>query len=174
MEYAAPKATVAVIGAGPAGLMAAEAAAQAGCSVAIYDQMPSPARKFLMAGKSGLNITRADDQFADVYACPPLNPMIAALGPLQVRDWMDGLGQASFVGSTGRVFPDVMKASPLLRAWLARLDELGVTLHRRARWTGWRWSWRRSGSTPLLLSPRRTSASASTGHRTWTAISVRR
>ena len=137
MEYAAPKATVAVIGAGPAGLMAAEAAARAGCSVAIYDQMPSPARKFLMAGKSGLNITRVDDQFADVYACPPLNPMIAAFGPSQVRDWMDGLGQASFVGSTGRVFPDVMKASPLLRAWLARLDELGVTLHRRARWTGW-------------------------------------
>lgn len=137
MEQDAPKASIAVIGAGPAGLMAAEVAARAGATVQVFDQMPSPARKLLMAGKSGLNITKVDAGFADVFACPPLRRVIDAFGPDDVRAWMDGLGQASFVGSTGRVFPDAMKASPLLRAWLARLDGLGVTLHRRARWTGW-------------------------------------
>lgn len=128
---------IAVIGAGPAGLMAAEQAARAGCGVALYDRMPSPARKFLMAGKSGLNITKIDPDFAATYGTPALAPMIDAFGPDEVRTWMDGLDQSSFVGSTGRVFPDAMKASPLLRAWLARLDGMGVTLHRRARWTGW-------------------------------------
>ena len=128
---------IAVIGAGPAGLMAAEVAATAGCTVAIYDRMPSPARKFLMAGKSGLNITKADADFDAVYNTPALSPMIAAFGTDDVRAWMAGLGQTSFVGSTGRVFPTAMKASPLLRGWLARLDDRGVTLHRRARWTGW-------------------------------------
>lgn len=137
MEQDTAKATVAVIGAGPAGLMAAEVAARAGCAVRVFDRMPSPARKFLMAGKSGLNITKAEAGFAEAYACPPLRPMIDAFGPDDVRAWMDGLGQSSFVGSTGRVFPDAMKASPLLRAWMARLDGVGVTLHRRARWTGW-------------------------------------
>ncbi|WP_092641978.1 TIGR03862 family flavoprotein [Jannaschia faecimaris] len=137
MERKTDKANIAVIGAGPAGLMAAEAAARAGCAVEVFDRMPSPARKFLMAGKSGLNITKIEERFADVYGCPPLRPMINAFGPSDVRGWMDGLGQTSFVGSTGRVFPDAMKASPLLRAWLARLDGLGVTLHRRACWAGW-------------------------------------
>ncbi|SFJ79927.1 TIGR03862 family flavoprotein [Jannaschia pohangensis] len=137
MEQQTDKTRVAVIGAGPAGLMAAEAAAAAGCAVEIFDHMPSPARKFLMAGKSGLNITRIEDGFTAAYGCPELEPFVARFGPEAVRDWMDGLGQASFVGSTGRVFPEAMKASPLLRAWLARLDDLGVTLHRRARWTGW-------------------------------------
>ncbi|WP_281826537.1 TIGR03862 family flavoprotein [Jannaschia rubra] len=116
--------------------MAAEVAARAGCTVEIFDHMPSPARKFLMAGKSGLNIT-AEGLDPDVYACPPLRPMIGAFGAPEVREWMAGLGQSSFEGSTGRVFPVAMKASPLLRAWLARLDGAGVRLHRRVRWTGW-------------------------------------
>ncbi len=136
MDRTAPRTRIAVIGAGPAGLMAAEVAARAGCVVDVYDQMPSPARKFLMAGKSGLNITKVEERFAAVLPAS-LAPMIAVFGPDEVRAWMDGLEQTSFVGSTGRVFPDAMKASPLLRAWLARLDGLGVTLHRRARWTGW-------------------------------------
>ena len=117
--------------------MAAEAAAIAGARVQVFDRMPSPARKFLMAGKSGLNITHADPDIATPYGCPQLQPMLQAFGPRDIRDWMDGLGQPSFTGSTGRVFPEAMKASPLLRAWLARLDGLGVTLVRRARWTGW-------------------------------------
>ncbi|GIT92651.1 NAD(FAD)-utilizing dehydrogenase [Jannaschia pagri] len=131
------KSTVAVIGAGPAGLMAAEAAARAGARVTIYDQMPSPARKLLMAGKSGLNVTHTTPAFTETYAQVELEPMVAAFGPAEVRTWMEDLGQPSFVGSTGRVFPETMKASPLLRAWLARLDGLGVTLVRRACWTGW-------------------------------------
>jgi uncharacterized flavoprotein (TIGR03862 family) len=117
--------------------MAAEAAATAGARVEIYDHMPSPARKLLMAGKSGLNVTHAAPDFATRYGCWPLEPYIAAFGPMQVRAWMHGLGQPTFQGSTGRVFPEAMKASPLLRAWLARLDGLGVTLHRRSRWIGW-------------------------------------
>ncbi|MGB3553009.1 MAG: TIGR03862 family flavoprotein, partial [Jannaschia sp.] len=138
MEREADIPRVAIIGAGPAGLMAAEAAAQAGARVELFDRMPSPARKFLMAGKSGLNITHAGPDFAAAYGCAEIEPMIAAFGPDAVRAWMDGLGQQSFTGSTGRVFPQAMKASPLLRAWLGRLDDLGVTLTRRARWTGWR------------------------------------
>ena len=128
---------IAVIGAGPAGLMAAERAARAGARVAVFDRMPSPARKLLMAGKSGLNITRVEDadRFRAAYgdAARPLAPMLDALGPDAVAAWMEGLGQEVFTGSTGRVFPRAMKASPLLRAWLARLDGLGVTLHRRWR-----------------------------------------
>jgi len=137
MEQQTDKTRVAIIGAGPAGLMAAEAAATAGCAVALFDQMPSPARKFLMAGQSGLNITKIEDGFVQAYACPQLIPFLDVFGPEAVRSWMDGLEQESFVGSTGRVFPKAMKASPLLRAWLGRLDALGVVLHRRARWTGW-------------------------------------
>ena len=124
---------VAILGAGPAGLMAAEVAAASGCFVEVFDRMPSPARKLLMAGKSGLNVTH--DRPGDYPA--PLAPMLAAFGPAEVRAWMDGLGQPSFSGSTGRVFPVAMKASPLLRAWLARLDAAGAILHRRATWTGW-------------------------------------
>ena len=137
MERAARKPSLAVIGAGPAGLMAAEAAAGAGLAVTVHDHMPSPARKLLMAGKSGLNVTHDGPGFADRYACPRLRPHVEAFGPEAVRSWMHGLGQPTFVGSTGRVFPEAMKASPLLRAWLARLDGLGVTLIRRSRWTGW-------------------------------------
>ncbi|WP_296765933.1 TIGR03862 family flavoprotein [Sediminimonas sp.] len=130
-----------VIGAGPAGLMAAEALAHAGRTVLVAEAKPSPARKFLMAGKSGLNLTRdeAFAQFLTAYgaAAPLLRPALAAFGPDAVRDWARGLGQPVFTGSSGRVFPTSMKASPLLRAWLARLDGLGVRLHTRWRWTGW-------------------------------------
>ncbi|WP_299653009.1 TIGR03862 family flavoprotein [uncultured Jannaschia sp.] len=127
---------IAIVGAGPAGLMAAEVAASRGCAVDVYDHMPSPARKLLMAGKSGLNITNAAPDFASKLP-DTLAPMVAAFGPAEVTAWMEGLGQPGFTGSTGRVFPEAMKASPLLRAWLVRLDGLGVRLHRRSRWTGW-------------------------------------
>lgn len=130
-----------VIGAGPAGLMAAEEMARAGLRVSVAEAKPSPARKFLMAGKSGLNLTKNEGAEACLAAygdaVPPLRPILAAFGPAEVMDWAEGLGQPLFTGSTGRVFPTAMKASPLLRAWLARLEGLGVTLHRRWRWTGW-------------------------------------
>ena len=130
-----------VVGAGPAGLMAAEALSGAGHQVVVVEAKPSPARKFLMAGKSGLNLTRDEprDRFAAAYgeAADWLAPMLAAFGPDEVQDWARGLGRELFVGSTGRVFPTEMKASPLLRAWLARLAGNGVSLRRRWRWTGW-------------------------------------
>ena len=130
--------TIAVIGAGPAGLMAAEAAMGA-ARVEVFDRMPSPARKFLMAGKSGLNLTKdeAPAAFRTTYGEARLAPMIDAFGPADVAAWAEGLDQPVFTGSTGRVFPKAMKASPLLRAWLARLQAGGVTLCRRHRWTGW-------------------------------------
>ncbi|MCM2561768.1 TIGR03862 family flavoprotein [Lutimaribacter sp. EGI FJ00015] len=130
-----------VIGAGPAGLMAAEALARAGRTVTVAEAMPSPARKFLMAGKSGLNLTKDEpfDSFLAAYAdaAPGLRPMLEQFGPTEVQAWARGLGQELFTGSSGRVFPTVMKASPLLRAWLARLGDMDVTLNRRWRWTGW-------------------------------------
>lgn len=132
---------VVIIGAGPAGLMAAEAALERGARVAIYDAMPSPARKFLMAGKSGLNITHSEDAaiFRSRYTAPDgrLAAMVEAFGPAEITAWMAGLGIETHVGSSGRVFPVGMKASPLLRAWLARLGKGGATLHTRHRWKGW-------------------------------------
>ncbi|WP_022702276.1 TIGR03862 family flavoprotein [Pseudorhodobacter ferrugineus] len=125
-----------VIGAGPAGLMAAEALAAAGRRVLVVDAKPSPARKFLMAGKSGLNITHTGSNFAAAYPEVWLAPVLADFGPDAVQDWCRGLGQEVFTGSSGRVFPVVMKGSPLLRAWLARLDAAGVELRTRWRWTG--------------------------------------
>ena len=129
-----------VIGAGPAGLMAAEELARAGRRVLIAEAKPSPARKFLMAGKSGLNLTQ-DEPLSDLTAeyreaASWLAPMLAVFGPDQLQDWARGLGQEVFTGSSRRVFPVAMKASPLLRAWLRRLDGMGVQLRTRWRWTG--------------------------------------
>ncbi len=132
---------VAIIGAGPAGLIAAETVAEAGAAVNVYDRMPSPARKFLLAGRGGLNLTHSEplDNFLARYgeAAPHLRAAIEAFPPQALRDWSDGLGQTTFVGSSGRVFPESFKASPLLRAWLKRLDNLGVRFAARHRWTGW-------------------------------------
>ncbi|MCG7573010.1 TIGR03862 family flavoprotein [Phaeobacter sp. CNT1-3] len=130
-----------IIGGGPAGLMAADRLAAAGHSVLVVDAKPSLARKFLMAGKSGLNLTKEEpfERFLSAYdeAAEWLRPMLAAFGPDEVRAWAEGLGQEMFTGSSGRVFPTVMKASPLLRAWLARLDGFGVEVRTRWRWVGW-------------------------------------
>jgi uncharacterized flavoprotein (TIGR03862 family) len=132
---------VAIVGAGPAGLIAAERLATSGHRVTLYDRMPSPARKFLLAGRGGLNLTHSEppELFSTRYraAQPWLEPALAAFPPQAVRDWADGLGADSFVGTSGRVFPRAMKASPLLRAWLRRLDGLGVTLAAGHDWTGW-------------------------------------
>jgi uncharacterized flavoprotein (TIGR03862 family) len=132
---------VAVIGAGPAGLMAAEELAQGGASVTVYDAMPSAGRKFLMAGRGGLNLTHSEalPAFLARYreAMPKLAPAIEAFPPDRLRQWSEQLGQPTFVGSSGRVFPEAFKASPLLRAWLRRLDSMGVQLKLRHRWTGW-------------------------------------
>ena len=128
-----------VIGAGPAGLMAAEELVAAGRRVVVAEAKPSPARKLLMAGKSGLNVTKEEDPeaFLAAYGCDWLAPMLADFGPDQVVEWCRGLEQEVFVGSSGRVFPLTMKASPLVRAWLARLGAAGVQLRTRWRWQGW-------------------------------------
>ena len=134
--------TIAIIGAGPAGLMAAEQAAHLGAQVDIYDRMPSVARKFLMAGRGGLNLTHSEpiERFMGRYgeAESFLQTFIAAFPPQALRDWSEGLGQATFIGSSGRVFPERFKASPLLRAWLRRLTDLGVRFHLRHRFVGYR------------------------------------
>ncbi|MEJ6399183.1 TIGR03862 family flavoprotein [Yoonia sp. 208BN28-4] len=130
-----------VIGAGPAGLMAAEMLGRAGLQVTVADAMPSVGRKFLMAGKSGLNLTMSvpNDAFSKAYSDLPdqLAQAIAAFGPRDVQAWATDLGQDIFTGSSGRVFPKAMKASPLLRAWLAQLADQNVILRTRWRWTGW-------------------------------------
>jgi uncharacterized flavoprotein (TIGR03862 family) len=134
--------TVAIIGGGPAGLMAAEVISTNNPSVKVdvYDSMPSFGRKFLMAGKGGLNITHSEpfEQFASRYGArrAQIEPMLHVFGPEEIRDWVQGLGIETFVGTSGRVFPVGMKASPLLRAWLNRLTVSGVTFHPRHRWTG--------------------------------------
>jgi uncharacterized flavoprotein (TIGR03862 family) len=133
--------TVAVIGGGPAGLMAAETLAAAGAQVDLFDAMPSVGRKFLLAGKGGMNLTHAEptERFLSRYGArrPQLEPLLDAFGAQQLRDWAHGLGISTFVGSSGRVFPAEMKAAPLLRAWLHRLREAGVRFHMRHRWIGW-------------------------------------
>ena len=132
--------TAAIIGAGPSGLMAAEVLAQGGARVTVHDRMAAPARKFLLAGRGGLNLTHSEplDRLLDRYgpAREMLEPAIRAFPPQAVIDWCHGLGIETFVGSSGRVFPRTMKASPLLRAWLKRLDGLGVELKRRSEWRG--------------------------------------
>ncbi|MFS2180166.1 TIGR03862 family flavoprotein [Rhizobium pisi] len=131
---------IAVIGGGPAGLAAAELLSLSGHAVTVYDAMPTFARKFLLAGKSGLNITHSEDyaRFATRFgaASARLRPALDAFTPDNIRDWAAGLGTETFVGSSGRVFPTVMKASPLLRAWLRRLESQGVALRTRHRWIG--------------------------------------
>jgi len=131
----------AVIGAGPAGLMAAEVLAQGGAAVTVFDAMPSAGRKFLMAGRGGLNLTHSEPlpAFLARYreAAPRLEGAISAFPPDALREWSAALGEPTFVGSSGRVFPQSFKASPLLRAWLRRLDSQGVRFAFRHRWLGW-------------------------------------
>ena len=132
---------VVIIGGGPAGLMAAEVLSQAGIVVDIYDAMPSPGRKFLLAGIGGMNITHAEnfDTFVSRYGEQSANikPLLQQFGAEQLREWIRNLGVESFVGTSGRVFPREMKAAPLLRKWLHRLRETGVKIHTRHRWIGW-------------------------------------
>lgn len=132
---------VAIIGGGPAGLMAAEVLSEAGIAVDLYDAMPSVGRKFLLAGVGGMNITHSEDfePFVARYRerMLALRPLLEAFTPGQLCEWIHGLGIATFVGSSGRVFPTDMKAAPLLRAWLRRLRDNGVQIHTRHRWTGW-------------------------------------
>src|SRR6516165_4971103 len=122
--------SAAVIGAGPAGLMAAEVLAQGGAGVTVYDAMASAGRKFLIAGRGGLNLTHSEPlpQFLARYreAAPKLEAAITAFPPAALREWSETLGEPTFVGSSGRVFPESFKASPLLRAWLRRLEGMGV------------------------------------------------
>jgi uncharacterized flavoprotein (TIGR03862 family) len=129
-----------IVGAGPSGLMAAEVLARGGVKVRVIDHMASPARKFLMAGRGGLNLTHSEalEPFLDRYGAARafLAPAIRAFPPQALIAWCNGLGVETFVGSSGRVFPKTMKASPLLRAWLRLLDELGVELMLKTRWTG--------------------------------------
>ena len=132
---------VLIVGAGPAGLMAAEVLAQGGARVTVHERMPSPARRLLMAGRGGLNLTHSEPlgdmlaRYGDRAAW--LEPLLRAFPPEALRAWAAGLGQETFTGSSGRVFPRAMKASPLVRAWMARLDALGVEFRLRSTWTGW-------------------------------------
>ena len=129
-----------VVGGGPAGLMAAERLAQAGCRVHVFDHMASVARKLVLAGRSGLNLTHDEPlpQLLARYADAPLvRSAVEAFPPAALREWCASLGQPTYVGSSGRVFPTAFRATPLVRAWLTRLAELGVQLHPRHRWTGW-------------------------------------
>ena len=148
----APRASVAVLGAGPAGLIAAEALAMAGAEVTLHDRMAAPARKFLLAGRGGLNISHSEsrERFLSRYgaAAEWLGPMIDAFPPARLRAWVEELGEPTFIGSSGRVFPRAFKASPLLRASLRRLDALGVTFAPRHLWQGWDEAGRLRFSTP--------------------------
>jgi uncharacterized flavoprotein (TIGR03862 family) len=134
---------VVIVGAGPAGLMAAEVLASAGedLAITIHDRMPSAGRKFQLAGRGGLNLTHTEplERLLDRYgdARPALEPAIRAFDPAAVRAWTGGLGQRAVVGTSGRVFPEAFRATPLLRAWLRRLDDAGVTLRTGSRWLGW-------------------------------------
>jgi uncharacterized flavoprotein (TIGR03862 family) len=133
--------SVAVIGGGPAGLMAAETMARAGVSVMLFERMPGVGRKLLLAGRGGLNLTHSEpvERFTARYgeATTWMETMLADFPPSAMIEWCEALGQETFIGSSGRVFPRAMKASPLLRAWIARLDDLHVRFVTRAQWTGW-------------------------------------
>ncbi len=140
-DPAKPPATVAVIGAGPTGLAAAEHLTARGLSVVVHERMPSPARKFLLAGRGGLNLTHSEEAeaFLSRYGAPHplLRRAIEAWPPERLRAWAAGLGEETFAGTSGRVFPKSFKATPLLRAWLRRLEGMGVEFAFRHRWTGW-------------------------------------
>ena len=133
--------TLVVIGGGPAGLMAAEVLLQGGAKVHLFDAMPSVGRKFLVAGKGGLNLTHSEprEQFLSRYGSrrPQLEPFLADFGPRDLRQWAAELGIQTFVGSSGRVFPSDMKAAPLLYVWRQRLSAIGVVFHMRHKWLGW-------------------------------------
>ena len=154
----------AVVGGGPAGLMAAETASAQRLRVAVFDRMPSLARKFLMAGRGGLNLTHSEplELFLSRYgeARSRLEPAVRALPPAAIRAWAEGLGQPTFEGAGGRVFPTALKASPLLRAWLRRLERQGVSFHGQHAWRGWTddgaLSFRGPGSEDVLVRPRAT------------------
>src|SRR5262245_53984232 len=132
---------IAIIGGGPAGLMAAEAASMAGAQVDLYDSMASVGRKFLLAGKGGLNLTHSEspEKFLSRYGArrAEIAPLLSSFGPDALQLWARGLGVETIVGSSGRVFPTDLKAAPLLRAWLRRLRQEGVRFHIRHRWCGW-------------------------------------
>ncbi|MDD3371280.1 MAG: TIGR03862 family flavoprotein [Alphaproteobacteria bacterium] len=132
---------IVIVGAGPGGLMAAQVLAGAGCSVAVYDRMPTPGRKFLMAGRGGLNMTHSEalESFISRYGASAdwIGPCVRAFPPDALREWCEKLGHKTVVGSSGRVFPEEFKSSPLLRSWLKKLGELGVTFHFRQTWAGW-------------------------------------
>src|SRR5690606_4757543 len=133
--------SVAVVGGGPAGLMAAETLANAGVRVDLYDAMPSVGRKFLLAGRGGLNLTHSEPAaaFRSRFGAreAQVSPWLDQFDAQALRDWAQGLGIATFVGSSGRVFPVEMKAAPLLRAWLQKLRTIGVQVHARHIWRGW-------------------------------------
>ncbi|WP_296165289.1 TIGR03862 family flavoprotein [uncultured Brevundimonas sp.] len=139
-DPATPSSTVHVIGAGPAGLMAAERLARAGVAVVVHDAMPSVGRKLLMAGRGGLNLTHSEgiEPFTARYreAAETAAAWLERFSPTHLIGWAEGLGQPLFTGSSGRVFPRAMKASPLLRAWVGRLADLGVEVRTRSRWIG--------------------------------------
>lgn len=132
---------VAIVGGGPAGLMAAEILSAKGLKVDLFDAMPSVGRKFLLAGRGGLNITHSEsfERFSQRFEArsDALHPMLDAFSPDALRQWCQGLGIETFVGTSGRVFPQEMKAAPLLRSWLSRLRRQGVRIHTRHRWQGW-------------------------------------
>lgn len=154
--------SIAVVGAGPAGLMAAETLALAGHAVEVFDAMPSAGRKFLLAGKGGLNLTHSEpfEPFVGRYAerAETLRPALQVFGADALRAWAQGLGITTFVGSSGRVFPQEMKAAPLLRAWLHRLRGQGVRFHMRHRWLGFAGDGLRFGTPQgeLTVEPRAT------------------
>jgi uncharacterized flavoprotein (TIGR03862 family) len=141
MSSPIPNDAIAIIGGGPAGLMAAEVLAAAGHAVTVYDAKPSVGRKFLLAGKGGLNLTHSEpfERFVRRFGArvPQVEPLLRAFDAGQLRAWAAGLGVETFVGTSGRVFPSDLKAAPLLRAWLHRLRASGVKFAMRHRWTGW-------------------------------------